>query len=495
MPEYLRALVVILVLATIVFFLAHRSACAVSAEEDFLRRRNLWFALTLAAFLSPNFWIYTLIAVLLLLYASRRESNTPAMYFILLFVLPVAFVPIPGMGLINVVFDLSHARILSLFLLLPAFFRLRGQGDTLVFGRVASDKLFAAYLLLFAILYLREFNITNNLRQIFYLFMDIFLVYFVTSRALKNLQVFRDALMSFVLIAMVTALLAIFESYKHWLLFATVIEVLNLHGDTQPLGRDGMLRAMVMTGQPIALGYVMVVALGMYLFVQRHIRSNFIRRAGMLLLVGGLLAPLSRGPWVGAALLAVVFIATGRYAMRRLLSLGASAVLVLLLISVLPGGDRVINLLPFIGTTEKGNIDYREQLITNSMTVINRNPWFGSNDFFQAPEMEAMRQGQGIIDVVNTYLSVTLFAGGVGLALFVGFFAVTILGVLRAMRSVVDKDSEEYLLGRVLLATLVSTMLIIFTVASITFIPIVYWSVAAMGVAYAHMVRKNSVRA
>ena len=151
----------------------------------------------------------------------------------------------------------------------------------------------------------------------------------------------------------------------------------------------------------------------------------------------------------------------------------------------------MINLLPFIGKTEQGNVDYREKLITNSMIVIQRNPWFGSTDFLDTPEMESMRQGQGIIDIVNHYIGITLQTGFVGLGLFVGFFALTLIGIFRAMRKIPDKDSEEYLLGRVLLATILAILVIIFTVSSISFIPIVYWSVAGMGVAYSQMVRKS----
>jgi O-antigen ligase len=124
--------------------------------------------------------------------------------------------------------------------------------------------------------------------------------------------------------------------------------------------------------------------------------------------------------------------------------------------------------------------------------VIKRNPWFGSVDYRNTPEMESMRQGQGIIDIVNTYIQVTLEIGLVGLGLFVGFFVLTLLGIYRAMRSIRDRKSEERLLGRALLATMLSILLIIFTVSSIAIIPIVYWSVAALGVAYAQMARKQS---
>jgi O-antigen ligase len=162
------------------------------------------------------------------------------------------------------------------------------------------------------------------------------------------------------------------------------------------------------------------------------------------------------------------------------------------LMAALPGTDKVVNLLPFIGSTEKENVDYRANLMTNSMIVIQRHPWFGSSNFTATPEMEAMRQGEGIIDIVNTYLRVALEKGFVGLGLFAGFFALTLIGIYRAMRLIPDKESEEHLLGRVLLATLVSVLVMIFTVSSITFIPIVYWSVAAMGVAYTLMVRQQA---
>lgn len=495
MPEHLRALIVILVMATAFFSLAHRSASAISRPEDFTRRRNLWFTLTIAAFLTQNFWVYTLIAIPLLIHANRHETNSPSLFFFVLFALPMTSFQIPGMGLSNVLFSLSHARILALLILLPAFLALKRQGDTTPFGRTAPDKALAAYLLLTATLFLRETSLTNSLRETFYLFMDIFLPYYVISRSLKNMQSFRDALLSLVLAIMVLAPIAVFESYKHWLLYSSWTSMPELEVElTNYLAREGMLRALVTAGQPIALGYLMVVGMGLYLFLQRFIEQNFIRRLGVLLLAVGLFSPLSRGPWLGAAIMIIIFIVTGRYAARRLMSLALAAMLALPLVAILPGGDKVINLLPLIGSAEKENIDYRERLITNSMIVIQRNPWFGSVDFLKTPEMESMRQGQGIIDIVNSYIRIALETGFVGLGLFIGFFALTLLGIFRAMRSIPDRDSEEHLLGRVLLATLLAILVIIFTVSSITVIPIMYWSVAAMGLAYAQMVRNSAIK-
>src|SRR6266853_2758750 len=101
MPEHLRALVVVLVLSTAVFAFAHRPACALIGRKDYTRKRDLWFALTLTAFLSSSFWLYALIAIPLVVYAYSRETNPSALYFFLLFVLPTAGIAIPGMGLVN----------------------------------------------------------------------------------------------------------------------------------------------------------------------------------------------------------------------------------------------------------------------------------------------------------------------------------------------------------------------------------------------------------
>jgi O-antigen ligase len=495
MPEHLRTLIVILVLATTAFAFAHRTVCTITKARDYTRRRNLWFALTLTAFLSYNFWLYTLIAIPLLIYANLRETNPPALFFFILFALPAATIPIPGMGLVNIFIDLSHARILELFILLPAFFVLIQRRSTLAFGRTGPDKVLAVYILLTTALYLRDSSVTATLRVGFDMFIDVFLPYYVVSRSLKDMQAFRDALLSLVLAIMVVALMAIFEASRHWLLYYSLLGVLGLGRDLGYQERTGMLRAIVTAGHSIALGYLMVVGMGLYLFLKRSIRIKFIRWLGMALLAAGLIAALARGPWIGAVVLLAVFIATGRNAVPRLAGLAAAAVLALSLIAVLPGGEKVINILPFIGSTDKGSIDYRADLFNHSMIVIKRSPWFGSVNYLETPEMESLRTGLNIIDIVNTYIQVALETGFIGLGLFISFFALILLGIYRTMRSIRDRNSEERLLGRALLATLIAILVIIFTVSSIAIIPIVYWSVAGLGAAYTMMIRRQKKEA
>src|SRR5438046_8698212 len=102
-------------------------------------------------------------------------------------------------------------------------------------------------------------------------------------------------------------------------------------------------------------------------------------------------------------------------------------------------------------------------------------PLFGGYDSLYSPALEELMQGQGIVDIVNSYVGVGLQSGLVGLFLFVGFFIAAAVGILRGMRNLPDRTSELFLLGQTLLATLIGVMVSIFTVSSITVVPAVSW--------------------
>lgn len=492
MPEHFRALVVILVLAAATFGLLRRTLIGAAPAGDYLRRRNLWLALTILAFASYSFWLYAAVATIILAVAQQRETNVPGLFFALLFVIPPASTEIPGFGLINYFFALNHLRLLSLVVLLPAFITLRRKRESLPFGRIWPDRLLLAYMALIVALNLRDASLSDTFRQAFYLFIDAFLPYYVASRGLRRIAQLREAMQALVVAAILLGVVAVFEFARHWLLYRAVVNTMGIDwGYSTYLGRAGSLRAIASTGHAIALGFALAVAFGLCLAILPGLRSRLARLVIVAPLGLGLVATLSRGPWLGAAAIFIAFIATGRSAMKRLTLLALGGVASLPLLAVLPGGQKVLDLLPFIGTVEKSNIDYREQLFENSLLVIARNPWFGSVDFLKAPEMEQMRQGQGIIDIVNTYLSIALSYGLVGLALFCGFFLALLAALRRTIRSK-QADEDARICGRALLATLLGILLMIFTVSSITVIPIIYWSVAGLCVAYVQMVQNAS---
>jgi len=124
MSASLKELIVVLAIAAVIFKLAKPIALHFSTEQDFARRRNVWFVLTVTAFLSPSFWLFAVVAVPLMTWAGRRDTNPVAFYLLLLHVIPSIPVEIPVVG-INQLFELDNYRLLSFCVLVPAAWRLQ----------------------------------------------------------------------------------------------------------------------------------------------------------------------------------------------------------------------------------------------------------------------------------------------------------------------------------------------------------------------------------
>ncbi|MDO9450741.1 MAG: hypothetical protein Q7J21_09670 [Rugosibacter sp.] len=256
MPEHLKALVVILVLASVVFAFARQPACALAmAPADFARRRNLWFAITVIAFLAHSFWVYVILVGALLLITAKREQNKVGLYFFLLFTVPPIGAEISGLGGIRYFFAIDYLRLLSLTILLPVSLILRKHAVAEGAKSNYTDKFLAAYIILNLVLQLNVDSFTNTLRHGFYFFIDIVLPYYVVSRSIKDMQGFRDALMSFVVAGMILAMIGGFEFGKHWLLYSSLEDALGVQwGYRNYLDSVGTVRALARTGQPIFLG-------------------------------------------------------------------------------------------------------------------------------------------------------------------------------------------------------------------------------------------------
>jgi O-antigen ligase len=500
MPTHLKALLVILALAATVFWFAKATVYSGdSSNEEFERRRNLWFAVTLTAFLAHNFWIYIIVTVALVLFALPREPNKLALYFFMLLVVPPFGQEVTGLGLINHFFAIDYLRLLALTILLPTFWSLRKQPDVVPFGITYPDKIVTGYLILNFGLLLAAATFTDALRRgVFYSFIDIFLPFYVASRSVRSVRDFRRALMAFFVAAIVMGVIGVFETTRHWLLYAALQDTLAVQwGYSGYLEREGVgLRAQGSTGQPIVLGYVMAAAFGFYFYLRKSFPNNSFWRFGVLALVAGLIAPFSRGPWIGAGLMMLVFMATGSARKKTIAQASLVGVFSIVFLLSSPFGEKMTDLMSF-GGVEGGeaayNVQYRQQLLRTGINAVLENPFFGAYEVFLAEGADSLKQGNGMIDLVNTYLAVALGKGLIGFALFLGFFIAVAGGIVKAMINLTDKSSEPYLLGRVLFSTLIGLLVIIFTTSSILVISVITWSVAGLGVAYARMITLTNV--
>lgn len=492
MSDNLRTLFVLLLIGLTVQALAWplRSETLPGA---LVLRRNLWFAMTAAAFALKSFWAFALVACGLLLWAGRRERNLPGLFLTLLFVVPPVETEIPGMGLVNVLFGLSLPRLMVLVLLLPAFVRLLRERRMPLRGWPrAADLLLGAYVLVQLLLAGREPSVTAALRSAFYVMVDVVLPYYVFSRALRDFGELRDAAAALVWAGLLLAGIGCFEAARHWLLYSALAQGWGSTDSLLYLGRGGLLRAMASTGHAIALGYVLAICLLLYLPMRGRLGAGWKPKALLMLLGAGLISPLSRGPWIGAALGLVLYLALGRGAVKNMLLLVIGGGLALVVLPFLPNGNLLLGLIPFFGHVEVGNIEYRERLIENSSQLIWAHPLLGSGDYKERLAAMGMVQGQGIVDIVNTYVLVALRSGLIGLVCFGGFMLCVWFCAMRASKlSMLAQRRDAADFGRALAAAQLAVLVTIGTASSVFVIPWVYWCLAGILVAYARVVNAS----
>jgi O-antigen ligase len=135
---------------------------------------------------------------------------------------------------------------------------------------------------------------------------------------------------------------------------------------------------------------------------------------------------------------------------------------------------------------------YRHRLAERGWEVVLAHPFFG--DQFPWPEMEDLRQGEGIIDIVNTYLGVALNYGFIGLFCFLSFI---LLGMTRAYaraKELSHSDPDLALLGTSLTACIVGALIIIDSSSFILGVEKMFYVLAGLTTAYARLARSPQLR-
>ncbi len=480
MLDGLKSLVVVLTLALIVFALAKPICLKFMAEDDFARRRMVWVILTAAAFLSPNIWVFAAVAFPVVYWAGRRDPHPTALYLIVFITAPFARVPIP-LPLVNLLFELTPFRIFSIALLIPAAIRMLRSGEANRPGLAKADLALIAFGLLQLVVYVPYEALTNTVRRAVLFVIDTYVLYYVFSRGAAERAALRDTLASFWLACVVLVPIVVFEAARSWLLYTNIPARWGDPNTLSWLFRDGVLRAQGPAGHSLTMGVALATAFGFWLYLGSHQSKRVLWIVGVALWAG-LFATYSRAPWVVAAaiLLTYVFLSpTGR---RNIVGVSVGVAAAVAGLSTTSFGARIIAALPFVGTTEQGNVDYRQQVAEVSWRLIKQNPWFG--DIFAARYMEELRQGQGIIDIVNTYASVAVFYGLVGATLFVACFAYPAFSSAKAMWGAGKGNQDDVNLGAVLAASMLGTLLMMATVSFIGTFEQIAWVLAGLCSAY-----------
>ncbi|MEL6111365.1 MAG: O-antigen ligase family protein [Pseudomonadota bacterium] len=492
MLNNIKALVLLLPILFTVFFAGRVVFGSIVAPKDIDRWRNILIAVTSIGFLVPNFWIMLVMLSILVLsvVGLQLEKNLAALFLVLVVALPPQEQPIPGFAGINQIFPISPPLLMSILIFIPALFFAKRIFQRAK-GAAIPDFMMVCFVLLSVALAFRDTSFTDGLRGVWLVILTTALPYFVVSRWSFDFQEFRMICVAIVLTALALAGVALLETVFSWHFYA--MPSTNWHGVlASPYNyRSGFLRVYASLLGPLEFGFLLVLAIALGLAV---LSSRISRPLGIMGLggyAGALLFTFSRGPWLGAIIAIGSFIAIGPKGFTRSIMMGFVGAILAAGILVSPLGDGIIKALPFVNTGSDEadeTISYRQKLFTNGVEVIMENPVLGSTTYYEHPKMIALTQGQGIIDLVNSYIQVALAKGLLGLFFFAGILLSALWAALRAMALSKTQAPELSAYARGCFAAMAAIIVVIGTTSSNPPLPILYFSMAGLCVSIRRIV-------
>jgi O-antigen ligase len=460
-----KELIIVLLISIGVFKLAQPVAQLYCPNKDFARRCKVWIALTVTVFLAPNFWVFVFVATPVLIMVAKRDSNPAAAFLFLLYLVPSISVPVPMIGLSSL-FHLDFPLLLTICLLTPTAWRLwTHRNASRRPGLKILEILLLAYCVLTAFIFLQpevapgvlmQPTFTDCLRRIFEIFLGLFIPYFVISRTSTNRAVIQDMIASFSIKCALLAAVAGFEYARSWLFYGELGLRWGL-GSTGYVARGGDVRAMASAGHPLVLGYLLAVAFGFWLYLQQNVQSRVSRLSITGLLLFGLMAAYSRGPWLGAIVIYFSFAALGPRVLPKMFKAVGGILLLALAVAISPLGDKIARVVPYFGgTVDMNNVVYRQRLFDLSWQIIMDHPWFGDQQALL--KMQELRQGEGIIDLMNGFVNIMLSNGFVGLSLFLLLIVIGSFRAFRVSAAIAKSDPDLSKLGACLVACILGSV-------------------------------------
>ena len=302
-----------------------------------------------------------------------------------------------------------------------------------------SDVLMLLFILAYCVCMSLRAPPTTIARNIFTYFVPYLLAYQLLSR----MKIDRPELLLRLMLfgAAAAGLLCLFETMKGWPLYSGVMGVKHdlwtIDSPRVWLLRGGISRAYGPFAHPLTggamLGLAAIGAWGLWLLRGRSGPLAFLGFA----ILAGLASTLSRSGLVALAVGIMVYqMLRGRYLLAIAAPLAGLAVLVGL--PILGGADAQFS------------TDYRLGLITGVPEALGSRIWFGYREAVGEGLLDVFIQGQGIVDLVNTYVALVVEGGVVSLILYLAFL-LSSFPHYRAIRRL-DPDPAQLALARVLIS-------------------------------------------
>ena len=178
--------------------------------------------------------------------------------------------------------------------------------------------------------------------------------------------------------------------------------------------------------------------------------------------------------------------------MTKIFRAASVAILVAVGLMLSPLRERIVNVIPFLGgTVDAYNVTYRQRLLARCWEIIQDNFFFG--DQYALLRMQDLRQGEGIIDIINGYVQVLLDNGFIGLSLFLSFILIALFKAWSASRASRVVDADLSLLGIGVVTCILGTMLMLADGNLGTGPGRIFYTLAAIATAYGYVARPHEV--
>jgi hypothetical protein len=366
------------------------------------------------SFASPNILLFNIIIFTLIpLVAKKRQYIAPVYIFSYLTLPFVDYLFSPG-GIYIVTYSVGTS--LGLGAILALF--MRGSGSAK--SSIVTDLPFLTLFLVLTFASARDTTATNTIRVVLDNLLSFGIPYFVISRSIRNWSDAKLALIGLIAATVVLSVIATYESLRAWPLYRVVWFHYNIpltSGASVKL-RGGLLRSAGPFPEPTSFAFCLCIGVIANLVIGNIFRSAAHRGLIAIITLLGILAPQSRGAWIGlAAGILAADLCRRRYAAvgRNLVILGIAGALVVAGATV---SSRIADLAG-LSPAGEGTIDYRSQLFDRGMDEIRKKPLIGDPPAVVLVKLRDLTQGEGIVDFVNAYIYLALISGLIGLGVII----------------------------------------------------------------------------
>lgn len=474
MFPHLKSLIFVLPICYLAMqFLAKPLVLKFFNEEEFKKYRNMLLIVLTAYFIAPSILVFYIVLIVLVLRWKFRCDDERIYLFVFLSVfIPVEAVYRLSFGPIQTLLSVTQQIILSAILLFPIFKRTIKER-----GLFAGDADFyvLGYFTLICILNFRGTGVTEGIRKTVEIFLVGYIPFIAISRSMTTKSKIDRALIMLVFALLPVAFLGVFEMLKSWQVFGDRSSFLSGNYYRKEY-RAGFVRARSVYFSPITLGTSMMLLVGTLMYFSDKFKNKLIRYAAFGAAIGGSISAFSRMPWMVTAMVFMLQTLFNKGAIKLTLSISFVLCVTLAFVNFTSAGERIIGLVPFLNSEAENQetVDYRSQLIEVGLDVASENILFGTPYFIDNPKMEVMRQGQGIIDMVNTHLTILLAFGAVTLTFFWLMFLIPMIKAAYVFVFGTGVEESSKKLAVLLLSLLVAQLVNLVSTSNIDAIPIFY---------------------